>query len=54
MLAFPRFAVRDEVIELADRVLAEEGLDSSVRRAISDATDDLRRLRASRQAFAES
>jgi aminopeptidase N len=51
-LVYPRLSARDEVLELAERVLAGGGLDPFARRAISDATDDLRRLRASHLAFA--
>jgi aminopeptidase N len=49
--AYPEFAATDEVLELADATLARTDLDEFVRRAISDGTDDLRRLHASRRAF---
>ncbi|MEJ7628482.1 MAG: aminopeptidase N [Nocardioidaceae bacterium] len=52
-LTFPRFAATDDILELADDVLNGSVLDSFARRAISDQTDDLRRLRASRQSFGE-
>jgi aminopeptidase N len=51
--AFPKFAARDEIVELAESVLADPQLDPFARRAISDATDDLRRVRASRLAYGE-
>ncbi len=51
MAGYPRFAATDEIVELADSVLARDDLDHFVRRALSDGTDDLRRLRASRRAF---
>ena len=54
MASYPRFAATDDIVELADSVLAEDDLDLFVRRALSDGTDDLRRLRASRRTFGGS
>jgi aminopeptidase N len=51
---YPRFATSDEVMAMAESVLAGDDLSTFARRAISDETDDLRRLRASRAAFASS
>jgi aminopeptidase N len=51
---YPRFAASDEILALADNVLAQDDLDPFVRRAFSDGTDDLRRLRASRMTFGGS
>jgi aminopeptidase N len=48
---FPRFATSDEVMALAESVLAGKDVGQFARRAISDETDDLRRLRSSRAAF---
>jgi len=52
--SYPRFAATDEILRLAEDLLGREGVDHFVRRAISDGTDDLRRLRASRKAFSGS
>jgi aminopeptidase N len=52
-LVYPRLSARDEVLELADTVLTSGDLDPFARRSISDATDDLRRVRASHLAFGE-
>ncbi len=54
MVGYPRYAATDEIVALAESVLAQDDLDHFVRRAFSDGTDDLRRLRASRKAFGES
>jgi aminopeptidase N len=50
---FPRFAATADVLAAADDVLGREDVDSFVRRAISDGTDDLRRLVESRRVYAE-
>ncbi len=50
-LAFPRYAADPETVALADRTLADQELTPGVARAIADATDDLRRVVRSRQAF---
>ncbi len=51
-LAFPRFAVDDETVRLAESCLDGDDLTPGVRRAIIDGTDDLRRALHSRQRFA--
>ncbi|MEP6665042.1 MAG: ERAP1-like C-terminal domain-containing protein, partial [Nocardioidaceae bacterium] len=51
VLGFPRFAVTGAALELAEQCLADKELDTGVRRSISDATDDLRRVVASRARF---
>jgi len=50
-LLFPRVAVAESTLELADTCLARDDLEPGVRRAISDNTDDLRRVLRSREAF---
>ncbi len=50
-LGFPRYAVDDETLRLAEARLADESLDSAVRRAMSDLTDELRRVLNSRRQF---
>ncbi len=51
---YPRFSARDEILQYADEVLAKNDLDAFASRAISDGTDDLRRVRASQLAFGAS
>jgi aminopeptidase N len=53
LMCYPRFTATNDIVELADSVLAKDDLDPFVRRAISDQTDDLRRLRASWVAYGE-
>ncbi|HEY0618712.1 MAG TPA: aminopeptidase N [Kribbella sp.] len=43
MRVFPRFAVAQSTIELADALVADENVAPSIRRTVSDLTDDLRR-----------
>ncbi len=50
-LGYPRYAVDDETVRLAEARLADESLDSAVRRAMSDLTDELRRVLNSRRQF---
>ncbi|MGI8701449.1 MAG: aminopeptidase N [Nocardioidaceae bacterium] len=50
--SFPRFAVTEETVHLAEATLANDDGEPFARRAISDGTDDLRRVLASRAAFA--
>jgi aminopeptidase N len=50
-MAYPRYAVDDETISLAEACLAGTDLDTFVRRAVSDNTDDLRRVLRSTAAF---
>ena len=50
--AFPGYAATAETLRLAETALASDGVDPFARRAISDSTDDLRRLLASRAAYA--
>jgi len=52
LASFPRFAASAETVQLAEATLAAPALDPFARRAISDETDDLRRLLKSRAAFA--
>jgi aminopeptidase N len=44
LLTYPRYSVSELTLDLAERCLRREDLSSSVRRSISDGTDDLRRL----------
>ncbi len=53
LAGYPRYAASEETAQLAEAALAGSALDQFARRAISDGTDDLRRLLASRAAFAE-
>ena len=48
---FPSSAVRPDVLDRADAVLALPDLDLTVRRRLSDCTDDLRRRLAIREAY---
>ncbi len=50
-LLFPRVAVDESTLALAATCLAGDDLEPGVRRAISDNTDDLRRVLRSRAAF---
>ncbi|MDQ3484842.1 MAG: M1 family metallopeptidase, partial [Actinomycetota bacterium] len=54
VLGYPRYSVDESTLGLADECLAREDLDTGVRRSIGDATDDLRRVLASRQRFDDS
>ncbi|MEJ7775126.1 MAG: aminopeptidase N [Nocardioidaceae bacterium] len=54
ILGYPRYAVDESTLRLADACLAREDLDTGVRRSIGDSTDDLRRVLASRQQFEDS
>jgi aminopeptidase N len=49
---FPRWSVTDEAVARARAVLAREGLDSTIRRALVDETWDLERRVAVRKTFA--
>ncbi|WP_328995622.1 aminopeptidase N [Kribbella sp. NBC_01245] len=40
---FPKFAIDQRVIDQADRLIADTTIDPSIRRAVSDLADDLRR-----------
>ncbi len=55
---FPRYAVADRTVEVSDARLAggvaTPGLTAGTRRAMSDGTDDLRRVLASRRMFPRS
>ncbi len=51
ILGFPRFAVSEATLGLAEQCLANKDLDTGVRRSISDSTDDLRRVVASRNTY---
>ena len=51
---YPRFSAREAVLGYAERALGGTDLDPFARRAISDGTDDLRRLMASHAAFADA
>ena len=48
---FPRLAVDPATLTGAERVLADDGLDLSLRRAVVDCADELRRAVRSREAF---
>jgi hypothetical protein len=52
-LLFPRLAVSDATVALADDCLAT-ALDPGVRRAITDQTDDMRRVLKARSRFTVS
>ncbi len=49
--SYPRLAVSAGTVELAGRCLAADSLDTGVRRSMSDRTDDLQRVVASRDRF---
>ncbi len=51
LLAYPRFAVGHETVELAAVCMSRKELPAGPRRAISDRTDDLRRVLTSRETF---
>ena len=50
-LVYPRYAVSDATVALAERCLGQADLDTGVRRSVSDRTDDLRRVLSSRANF---
>jgi aminopeptidase N len=50
--AYPWPAVAPATVEATDRLLTADGLDPQIRRAVTDAGDDLRRALASRRKFA--
>ena len=50
-LAFPRTFVEESVVAKAEALVADDGVGSGIRRAVSDAADDLRRILAVRRAF---
>jgi aminopeptidase N len=50
-LAFPRFAATPHTVELGERLAANRGLPSGVRRSISDENDELRRVVTCQQKF---
>jgi aminopeptidase N len=54
ILGYPRYAVDESTLRLADACLSREDLDTGVRRSIGDSTDDLRRVLASRRQFEDS
>ncbi|MEU0093605.1 aminopeptidase N [Kribbella sp. NPDC006257] len=49
--AFPKFAVDERTVELAEQLIADENVAPSIRRTVADATDDLRRALTVRRAF---
>ena len=49
--SYPRLAVSAGTVELAEWCLAADSLDTGVRRSMSDRTDDLQRVVASRDRF---
>jgi aminopeptidase N len=51
-LAFPRFAVSDRTLQLAEQTMARNDLTPGVRRGISDGADDLRRALRVRARYA--
>jgi aminopeptidase N len=50
-LGFPKYAVAADTVGWAEACLADDSLDTGLRRQISDATDDLKRALSSQQAF---
>ncbi len=50
-LAYPRYAVTEGTVALADQCFDRTDLDTGLRRAVSDRTDDLRRVVTSRARF---
>jgi len=48
---FPKFAVDERTVELAEQLVADDNVAPSIRRTVADATDDLRRALAVRRAF---
>jgi aminopeptidase N len=50
-LGFPKYAVGADTVGWAEACLADDSLDTGLRRQISDATDDLKRALSSQQAF---
>ena len=48
---YPRYAVSEDTVARAQACMADEKLESALRRAISDATDDLQRALRSQQTF---
>jgi aminopeptidase N len=50
-MSYPWPAVDDATVELTTELLSSDGLDGRIRRAVTDAGDDLRRAVASRQRF---
>ncbi|HEY0470538.1 MAG TPA: M1 family aminopeptidase, partial [Kribbella sp.] len=48
---FPRFAVAQRTIDLADELVADSNVDPGIRRTVSDQTDDLRQAMEVRRAF---
>jgi aminopeptidase N len=53
-LAYPRYAVRAETADLADRLVDDLSVSARVRRSVSDGTDDLRQVMRSRERYATS
>lgn len=51
LLGYPRYAVSERTVALAEQCLARADLDPGVRRSVSDRTDDLRRVLRSRLTF---
>jgi aminopeptidase N len=51
VLAYPRYAVSAETVDLAEACLSRDDLAPGIRRSISDCTDDLNRVLASRRSF---
>jgi aminopeptidase N len=48
---FPRCAVSQETVDLAERLIADEDVSNQIRRPVADATDDLARAVRSRETF---
>ena len=51
LMTYPWPAVDETTVELTDQLLAGDGLDGRIRRAVTDAGDDLRRAVAARRRF---
>jgi aminopeptidase N len=50
-LAFPRFAIEERIVRLADELIADESVAAGIRRSVSDDADDLKRALAVRSAY---
>lgn len=49
--SFPRYAIDERTVELAEQVVADDNVAPSISRSIADRTDDLRRALAVRRTF---
>jgi aminopeptidase N len=53
-VVYPRYAVRADTADLADRLVDDLSISAHVRRSVSDGTDDLRQVMRSRERYATS